>query len=228
MNSPQTILDMQSISKSFIQGTNRIDVLKQLQLTVNKGETVAILGQSGSGKSTLLSLLAGLDRPDEGSIKIDRFDISKMSESALTEVRANLLGMVFQQYHLIPSLSALENVSLPLDIQKRGDAIERSRQALEQVGLLHRADHLPHQMSGGECQRVAIARAVVSRPLLLLADEPSGNLDVETGRIVLDMMFQIIEANHMTALFVTHSEEVAKKCHRRVYLKDGQLVRGQI
>ncbi|MGE3973621.1 MAG: ABC transporter ATP-binding protein [Bdellovibrionales bacterium] len=223
MNS-DLLLQVRSVSKSFVQGTNRIEVLKNLELSVRKGETVAILGESGSGKSTLLSLLAGLDKPDKGNILIDSFDISQMSEAELTNVRGQLLGMVFQQYHLIPSLNALENISLPLDIQKQVDAEVRSKNALAQVGLSHRASHLPHQMSGGECQRVAIARAIVPRPLLLLADEPSGNLDVNTGTHVLDMMFDIIKTNHMTALFVTHSEEVARRCQRRVHLKNGQLV----
>jgi putative ABC transport system ATP-binding protein len=219
----ESVLEVKNVSKSFMQGGNRIEVLKSLSLSVKRGETVAILGQSGSGKSTLLSLLAGLDQPDEGEIRIEKHLISRMTEAALAPVRSSLLGVVFQQYHLIPSLSALENVSLPLDIQRLEGAAKRSQAALEEVGLAHRSNHLPHQMSGGECQRVAIARAIVARPQLLLADEPSGNLDVETGQSVLDMMFKLLKLHGMTGLFVTHSEEVASRCQRRVYLKHGKL-----
>ena len=175
------IASIQKISKNYHQGGKKVEVLYQLSLQVKKGESVAILGQSGSGKSTFLSLLAGLDQPDFGTICIVDTDLTQMKQEELARFRSKNLGIVFQQYHLMSNLTALENVSLPLELQRRKEAEKQARIALNQVGLSHRLSHLPAELSGGECQRVAIARAIVTKPGLILADEPSGNLDGKTG-----------------------------------------------
>jgi len=220
------ILEIKDLNKSFQTTTNLkpIEVLKNLNLEMEAGETLAILGQSGSGKSTLLTLLAGLDSPSSGSIVLNEQDMHELDEEALSKFRAKNIGIIFQQFHLMSHLTALENVSLPLDLFKDGDAGEKAREALEHVGLGKRLDHFPHQLSGGECQRVAIARAMVVRPSILLADEPTGNLDSTTGEHVSNMIFDLVEKHNMTLLFVTHNEELAMRCARQQRLQDGRFI----
>ena len=198
-------------------------VLNGLDLHVESGETVAIIGRSGSGKSTLLSMIAGLDRPDEGKIFLAGSDITTMDEYRLTRYRGLHLGIIFQQFHLMNGLTALENIALPLEIHRAGESDGKAREALASVGLAGRADHLPHQLSGGECQRVAIARAFVTQPNLLLADEPSGNLDQETGSKVMDGLFSMVESAGMTMVLVTHDQGLAANCRRTLRLDRGHL-----
>jgi putative ABC transport system ATP-binding protein len=217
------IASIQKISKTYNQGGKKVEVLYQLSLQVKKGETVAILGQSGSGKSTFLSLMAGLDQPDFGQISIDETDLTKMDQEELARFRSKNLGIVFQQYHLMSNLTALENVSLPLELQRQKDAEIQARKALEQVGLSHRLSHLPSELSGGECQRVAIARAIVTKPSLILADEPSGNLDGKTGKEVMDLLFTLCKEQEQTLILVTHNQELSKLCDRCLHLREGRL-----
>ena len=217
-------LELKNIRKSFRQGDVQVDVLKNLSATIQPGEIVAVVGQSGSGKSTLLSILAGLEKSDEGSILVDKKNISNLNEKEMTHFRAQSISIVFQQYHLVSHLSALENVMLPLEILKKEHAKEKAETILTEMGLSHRLHHRPSQMSGGESQRVAIARALVVQPKILLADEPSGNLDVETGHKVMEKFFEIIHKHQITTLLVTHSEYLAARCGRILRLEEGQFV----
>lgn len=217
------ILKVHRACKSFQQGNHRVDVLEHLNMHANAGEKVAILGPSGCGKSTLLSLLAGLDKPDVGTVEIDGQDLAKMSEDERSKTRSEKLGIVFQQYHLMRNLTAIENVGLPLEILGKADYADRARVALKEVGLSHRVAHFPSEMSGGECQRVAIARALVTRPSVVLADEPSGNLDQKTGEEVMDLLFKLCKEHEITLILVTHNRELADHCDRALLLKDGAL-----
>ena len=220
------ILEIKDLYKSFQTAANLdpIEVLKSLNLEMDEGDTLAILGQSGSGKSTLLTLLAGLDSPTSGSIVLNNQNMQDLDEEALSKFRAKNIGIIFQQFHLMSHLTALENVSLPLDLFKDAEAEEKAHEALENVGLGLRLDHFPHQLSGGESQRVAIARAMVVRPSILLADEPTGNLDSTTGAHVSDMIFELVEKHKMTLLFVTHNEQLAMRCTRQQSLQDGSFI----
>ncbi len=216
-------LKLENIKKDYRQGDSIIHVLKGLSAEIQDSEIVAIVGQSGSGKSTLLSLMAGLDRPTSGKIVVGHQEISNLSEEEMTLFRARKIGIVFQQFHLFPHLTALENVMLPLEILGESNRHERAQGMLEQMGLSHRMNHFPKQMSGGECQRVAIARALVVKPQILLADEPSGNLDTATGQKVMDVFFEVVRANKVTTLLVTHSESLAERCDRLLALENGVL-----
>ena len=216
-------LELKSVKKSYEQGETHIEVLKGASLSLEPGQTLAIVGQSGSGKSTLLSLLAGLDRPDEGGIFVGGKSLTDFDEKGLSSFRARKIGIVFQRFHLVSTLSALENIRLPLDLASDADAKGKSEEALAAVGLSHRANHFPSQLSGGECQRVAIARAMVMRPLLLLADEPSGNLDAETGNRIMDLLFNRVHETGMTLILVTHNDALASRCQRVLRLHDGIL-----
>jgi putative ABC transport system ATP-binding protein len=217
------ILCLSGVEKRFDTAAGPIDVLRGIDLEVARGESVAIVGESGSGKSTLLSLLAGLDAPTRGSVSVAGRDLAGLSEVELARFRAAQLGIVFQQFHLMSGLTALENVSLPLELQRAPGALGRARAALEQVGLAGRAQHLPARLSGGECQRVAIARALVVEPALLLADEPSGSLDARTGEAVMRLLFELVESRDTTLVLVTHSEALASSCRRRLHLVEGKL-----
>jgi putative ABC transport system ATP-binding protein len=217
------MLEVRNLRKDFLQAGTRIEVLKDVNFVADKAETVAILGQSGSGKSTLLSLLAGLDKPSSGEVRIQGQALTDLDETSLALVRAKRLGIVFQQFHLMGTLTALENVSLALEILRIPDAKKKAEEALAKVGLSHRTNHLPHQLSGGECQRIAIARAYVARPEILLADEPSGNLDTRTGNQVMDLLFELVSSTGTSLLLVTHNEQLASRCHRRLYLEEGKL-----
>jgi predicted ABC-type transport system involved in lysophospholipase L1 biosynthesis ATPase subunit len=216
-------LRAEGLHKTYDQAGTPVEVLKGVELEVKAGETVAILGQSGSGKSTLLSLLAGLDSPTRGTVQLADRPIVGMGEAELARFRARHLGIVFQQFHLMSYLSALENVRLPLEIARLPEGNPGSRELLGKVGLAHRLDHLPSQLSGGEKQRVAIARAMIARPRCLLADEPSGNLDRRTGEEVMDLLFEQVRSSGMAMVLVTHNEALASRCDRKLELRDGRL-----
>lgn len=216
-------LKLQALRKSYLQGGESLEILKGIHSEVKTGEVVAVVGQSGSGKSTLLTLLAGLDQPDSGSIEISGTEINQLSQQQMTQFRGQKIGIVFQQFHLLAHLKAYENVALPLEIARDPDAHAKAKEILTQVGLQARLEHFPSQLSGGECQRVAIARALVTHPEVLLADEPSGNLDVLTGQQVMDVFFAVIRQNKTTTVLVTHSLELAKRCDRQLILQDGLL-----
>ena len=221
-----SILVLDNLCKEFpsVNEGGSLKILNGLNLDLRAGETVAVLGTSGSGKSTLLSLVAGLDLPSDGAVFLGDKNLVTMSESELVSYRALHLGIVFQQFHLMPHLSALENVSLPLELADDQKAIAKAKSALSSVGLAQRLDHYPAQLSGGECQRVAIARALCVEPLLLLADEPTGSLDTNTADSVADLLFNLVQDGKTTMLLVTHNLQLAKRCERVLRLKDGRLV----
>lgn len=223
MTTTAPILETRALHKSFAQAQQTLEILRGVELRVEPGETLAILGQSGSGKSTLLSLLAGLDLPSSGEVLVQGQSLSQLDEESLSRFRGRNIGIVFQQFHLIGHLNALENIALPLWIAGDNQADAKATQALAQVGLEKRAGHRPEQLSGGECQRIAIARALAVRPALLLADEPSGNLDSKTGQQIADLLFRVVEENRITLILVTHDEVLARRCRNRRILADGQL-----
>ncbi|XOV86771.1 MAG: ABC transporter ATP-binding protein [Pseudomonadota bacterium] len=201
-----------------------VQVLKSLDLEIGAGASAAIVGPSGSGKTTLLLLLAGLEQPTDGHIELAGVNLSGLSADQLADLRRDRLGIVFQSFHLIPSLTALGNVSLPLEIAGQQDARMRAESMLERVGLAHRLNHYPTQLSGGEQQRVAIARALVHEPALLLADEPTGNLDKRTGAKVRDLLFRLHEDMGSTLVMVTHDDDMAARCDRQFRLDEGHLI----
>lgn len=218
------MLEARDVHKSYFRGDQEIKILKGLSLKVEAGEKIAILGKSGSGKSTLLSLLSGLDSVDQGEIIVENNSLNTLNEDQLARLRAKHIGIIFQQYHLLAHLKAWENVALPLEILEYDDIDARVQNALSQVGLSHRMDHFPQELSGGECQRVAMARAIIALPSFVLADEPSGSLDETTGNSVIENLFNLIEQNKTTLILVTHNKELAQKCDRLLELKDGQLL----
>ena len=218
------ILTVADINKSYPQAdSGRLSVINHISFDIKKGETVAITGQSGSGKTTLLSLLAGLETPDSGKIILEGVDLSGMNEDKLAKFRAQKIGIIFQQFHLMPHLTAAENISLPLEILKSDRIAEKTEEVLDQVRLADRRDHLPSRLSGGECQRVAIARALAVKPAILLADEPTGNLDNRTGRQVVDLLFELVQSINMTLIMVTHNLELAGLCQRQLLIEEGAL-----
>ncbi|HEY8354833.1 MAG TPA: ABC transporter ATP-binding protein [Methylophilaceae bacterium] len=213
-----------ALTKHVISNEARLTILQDLNLAVAYGEQVAIVGRSGSGKSTLLGLLAGLDSPTSGKVLIDGSELSSLDEDGRAEVRGREMGFVFQSFQLLPSLTALENVMLPLQLAERDDARELAIAALERVGLSQRLSHYPRQLSGGEQQRVAIARAFAPGPAILFADEPTGNLDAVTGKQIVDLLFELNEAAGTTLILVTHDNTLAARCQRCLLLSDGRLV----
>jgi putative ABC transport system ATP-binding protein len=217
------MIRLSGLSMHYDVGPARIDVLKNLDLRVAAGERVAISGPSGCGKTTLLLLLAGLEQPCAGSIALDGVGLGDLDRDQLADLRRDRVGIVFQSFHLVPSLTAIENVALPLEIAARPDARGQARALLEEVGLAGRAGHYPSQLSGGEQQRVAIARALVHSPSLLLADEPTGNLDDHTGRAVGDLLFDVTGRTRTTMIIVTHNLALASRCDRVLRLQDGKL-----
>lgn len=222
--SPQAILEIHNISKDYIQGDRHVSVLKGLSLSVLKGESVAIIGPSGSGKSTLLGLLAGLDQPTSGELRIQNQNLAKLNQNELAVFRSKNIGIVFQQFHLLPHLTALENVMLPLQIHNQLSGVEdKAKKLLSEVGLTERTGHFPSEMSGGENQRVAIARALVTQPAIVLADEPSGNLDETTSLSVMNLLFDLVRRHKSTMILVTHNLELAKRCDRLVQLRGGRF-----
>lgn len=211
------------IKKNYQQGETQIQVLKGLNFSIKEGETVSVVGQSGSGKSTLLSILCGLENVNEGNLSFDGADLTNQSEDELTLFRSQELGIIFQHFHLVPHLTALENVLLPLEIQGIDDE-KKGLELLKRVGLDHRGHHFPAQLSGGEMQRVAVARALITSPKVILADEPSGNLDKENAAKIIDLMFELVKERSTSLVLVTHDMELAKKCERQLKLENGILV----
>ena len=218
------MIEVRGVKKWIQNGSRRVEILKGIDISIPSGQFVAIVGASGSGKSTLLGLLAGLDTPSEGEIWLDGTPIHNLEEEALAKVRGQKLGFVFQSYQLIPTLTALENVMLPFELNLPGSGIERARRLLEQVGLEDRVDHYPVQLSGGEQQRVALARAFVVEPPIVMADEPTGNLDSTNGKLVLDLLLERNRAAGTTLVLVTHDPEVASRADRKIVLRDGMVV----
>jgi putative ABC transport system ATP-binding protein len=216
------------VSKRIDTATHTVEILKDIDFEVQRGQFVAIMGASGSGKSTLLGLLAGLDAPTSGQILLDGADITGLEEDELAVLRGRTVGFVFQSYQLIPTLTAEENVLLPLDLAGERNAGDRARDLLDRVGLLDRRDHYPVQLSGGEQQRVALARAFVMRPPILMADEPTGNLDTKNGRLVLDLLLQLNQREKATLLLVTHDRELASFADRTITLRDGAIVADEL
>jgi len=203
-----------------------IAILRGIDLIVPSGEAVAVVGPSGSGKSTLLMVIAGLERATAGKVAVAGADLGTLDEDGLARLRAAKIGIVFQSFHLVPTMTAIENVALPMEFLDQDGAFAIARQALDDVGLSHRESHFPGQLSGGEQQRVAIARALSTKPALILADEPTGNLDLATGAQVMDLLFTLKERTGATLLLITHDNELAKRCDRTVSLADGQIVKG--
>jgi putative ABC transport system ATP-binding protein len=200
-----------------------VNILRGIDLELGRGEAVGLIGPSGSGKTSLLMVLAGLERASSGSVVLDGQEVTGLSEDALAALRRRRVGIVFQAFHLIPTMTALENVCVPLELAGVRDAAARARAALEAVGLSHRLTHLPGQLSGGEQQRVALARAFAPAPALLLADEPTGNLDHATGAAVIDLLFALRRRHGTTLLLITHDRDLAARCDRQVHLSDGQV-----
>ena len=216
-------IEATGLSKHVTSSEGELAILSDFSCTVHAGETVAILGASGSGKSTLLGLLAGLDVPSAGKVAFRGQDLTSLHEDDRAALRGRHMGFVFQSFQLLPSLTALENVLLPLELAGAADAQSRARQALERVGLSHRLSHYPRQLSGGEQQRVAIARAFAPRPAVLFADEPTGNLDAATGQRIIDLLFGLNAEIDTTLVLVTHDASLAERCGRRLQLEGGRL-----
>ena len=214
---------LQDIHLKLESAAGEVNILRGLELAVAAGETVSIVGPSGSGKSTMMMVVAGLERPTAGRVAVAGQELGALSEDQLALFRRDRMGIVFQDFHLIPTMSALENVAIPLELAGRRDAFERAERELAGVGLGHRLGHYPGQLSGGEQQRVALARAFVIAPRLLLADEPTGNLDGETGRHIIDLMFALRAERGATLLLITHDPMIAARCARTVHLIDGRI-----
>jgi putative ABC transport system ATP-binding protein len=224
----QIVLEAKKVSKTVASPDGALTILADVSLTVRTGETLAIVGASGAGKSTLLALLAGLDEPSTGSVLIAGIDLTVLDEDGRAAIRGKHVGFVFQSFHLIPSLTAIENVMLPLELGGRRDARQAAAAALSQVGLTPRVAHYPKQLSGGEQQRVAIARAFVTHPKVLFADEPTGNLDTATGQRITDLLFDLNRSSQSTLVLVTHDRALAKRCSRVLELDAGHTVSGQV
>ncbi len=222
------VLEARGVWKRMRNGSATVEIVKGIDLAVPRGQFVAIMGASGSGKSTFLGLLAGLDSPSEGAILVDGVDISRMPEDKLAQVRGQKIGFVFQSYQLIPTLTALENVLLPFELNSRGNGMERARALLESVGLGKRLHHYPVQLSGGEQQRVALARAFVLEPPIVLADEPTGNLDSTNGQHVLELLTTRQREAGTTLVMVTHDPQIALHADRRIVLRDGVIVQDEL
>ena len=221
----QSIINVENITKSVISNDNELSILKGISFNINEGESVAIMGTSGAGKSTLMSLLAGLDQPTSGSITLLDATISSMDDEQRAKIRGESIGFVFQNFLLIPSLSALQNVTLPMVLRGNEDEAENNQKAralLDEVGLVGRETHLPSQLSGGEQQRVALARAFVTEPKILFADEPTGNLDQKTAQHIIELLFAMNKEQGTTLVLVTHDAELAKRCQRTLIINDGQ------
>jgi putative ABC transport system ATP-binding protein len=217
---------LHDVDLSLGRGPARVHILKGISLSVDKGDAVGLIGPSGSGKSTLLMTMAGLERPDSGKVIVDGTDLSGLDEDALARFRGRRIGIVFQSFHLVPTMTALENVALPLELAGENEAFERAEAELQAVGLGHRLHHYPAQLSGGEQQRVAIARAIVPNPAILVADEPTGNLDENTGGSVIDLLFALKRDRGATLVLVTHDLNLARLCDRMVRLRSGQVEAG--
>jgi putative ABC transport system ATP-binding protein len=214
---------LQDVDLSLGRGAARVHILKGMSLEIGRGEAVGLVGPSGSGKSTLLMTMAGLERPDSGRVVVDGTDLAGLDEDALARFRGRRIGIVFQSFHLVPTMTALENVALPLELAGEDDAFARAEAEMQAVGLGHRLHHYPAQLSGGEQQRVAIARAIVPNPAILVADEPTGNLDEKTGQSIIDLLFALKRDRGATLVLVTHDINLARLCDRTVRLRSGRI-----
>ena len=219
-----TVLEAVRVGKQVSSPEGTLAILSDVSLAIGRGESVAIMGASGAGKSTLLALLAGLDEPTAGTVSLAGSDLTALDEDGRAAVRARHVGFVFQSFHLLPSLTALENVMLPLELAQRRDARNDALEVLDRVGLAGRVGHYPRQLSGGEQQRVAIARAFVTRPAVLFADEPTGNLDAATGERIMELLFGLNAASGATLVLVTHDSALAARCNRVIQLDAGRVV----
>ena len=219
-----TVLALQDAGLTLAGNAGPVEILKSISLTVARGEALGLVGPSGSGKSSLLMLMGGLERASAGRVFTMGQELGGLDEDRLARLRRDHIGVVFQSFHLIPTMTALENVALPLELAGRGDAFTRAGQELQAVGLAHRAGHFPAQLSGGEQQRVALARAVAPQPAILLADEPTGNLDAANGAAIMDLLFDLRNRSGATLVLVTHAPELAARCDRVVRLDDGRIV----
>ena len=229
MSNPAAIIEVKGLVKRIDSGSHEVEILRGVDFVIPAGQFVAIMGPSGSGKSTLLGLLAGLDTLSEGQVFLDGEEINRLTEDQMALLRARKIGFVFQSYHLVPTLTAEENVLLPLDLAGDGyQGAARARELLESVGLADRLDHYPVQLSGGEQQRVALARAFVSKPPLVMADEPTGNLDSTNGRRVLEMLLDLNRQEKTTLILVTHDRDLTSQADRLITLKDGEIVSDEL
>jgi len=217
------MLELKNISKNYFEGNTKHSVLNNFELSISKGEIIILLGKSGSGKSTLLNIISGIDVPDSGSVKIDGTDITKLSEKERTLTRRNKIGFIFQFFNLIPTLTVKENLQLPLELNNDDNQEERIKSILTEVGLLDRANTYPDKLSGGEQQRIAIARALIHNPDIILADEPTGNLDYETGLQIVDLLDRVVKKKGKTMIMVTHSKDVIGLADKIYSLKEGRL-----
>lgn len=224
----QPVLDLKDVTLSLKGNAGMVEILHGISLSVHKGETLGLIGPSGSGKSSLLMVMGGLENASSGSVVALGQDLTAMDEDKMARFRRDHMGVVFQSFHLIPTMTALENVATPLELAGEKDAYDRAQAELGAVGLAHRADHYPAQMSGGEQQRVALARASVTRPEILLADEPTGNLDGVNGQAIIDLLFDLRDRHGATLVLVTHSRELAAKCDRVIRLTDGHISDNQL
>ena len=211
-------IKVNDVSKVYVQGEQKILALDKISFEVIQGQSLAILGPSGSGKTTLISIIAGLEEPTSGEVLFDNFNLNKMSNDEINKFRSENIGFIFQQFHLMPHLTAFENVCLPFEIQNKKDYESLATKALNDVGLSHRLNHYPKQLSGGECQRVAVARAIVNEPPIIIADEPSGSLDAENGSQIMDLIFNLVKQKGITLLLVTHDLHLATKCAIKISL----------
>ncbi|MSP88573.1 MAG: ABC transporter ATP-binding protein [Alphaproteobacteria bacterium] len=219
----ETLIRLDGVHLKLASAAGIVNVLRGVDLSIGQGETIGLVGPSGAGKSTVMMVMAGLERPSEGGVRVAGHDLVTMSEDALALFRRERVGIVFQAFRLVPTMTALENVAVPLEFAGRADAFERAEAALDQVGLAHRLTHYPAQLSGGEQQRVALARAFVIEPALLLADEPTGNLDGDTGQRIIDLMFGLARTRGATLVLITHDATLAKRCGRIVRMADGRI-----
>jgi putative ABC transport system ATP-binding protein len=222
------VIEMSNVHLSLGTGAARVHILQGVSLNVAKGEALGLVGSSGSGKSTLLMTMAGLEKPDSGSVTVEGQPIDRMSEDALARFRGARIGVIFQSFHLIPTMTALENVAVPLELAGAPDPFGRAEAELHAVGLGSRQSHYPAQLSGGEQQRVAIARALAPDPAILVADEPTGNLDEATGRNIIDLLFQLRKARGSTLVLVTHDLSLARMCDRVIRLRSGKIVTDEV
>ncbi|MGA0265736.1 MAG: ABC transporter ATP-binding protein [Lysobacterales bacterium] len=225
MNSQSAMLSAHQLTKHVSSPEGQLTILDRVDLEIRPGESVAVVGVSGAGKSTLLGLLAGLDVPSSGNVKLENQDLSLLDEDGRAALRADHVGFVFQSFHLIPSLTALENVMLPLELSNHPDPAGAARETLDKVGLKDRVAHYPRQLSGGEKQRVAIARAFVVRPKIMFADEPTGNLDHRTGETIIELLFRLNRESDTTLLLVTHDLSLAQLCDRILHMDAGRITR---
>ena len=224
LHSGSPLVVLEDVHLTLGSAAGPVNILCGVSLAIVAGETVSLLGPSGSGKSTVMMVMGGLERPSAGRVRLDGHDLGALDEDALARLRRTHIGIVFQAFHLIPTMTALENVALPLELGGRRDAFSAAARSLAAVGLKHRLTHYPGQLSGGEQQRVAIARAFIAGPKLLLADEPTGNLDAVTGRLVIDCLFEERARHGTTLLLITHDPSIAERCERQIHLLDGRII----